>query len=216
MAEEDHLPTGCMLQDAHVSACNVEDSPQLSTDGIMTEEVRHKVIASSPTGTITVCGEPVSCILDTGAETSLMSSSLYHSKLAHKAGALGDIGKFVRLVGANNLDIPVVGYIEAPVCALGQTLSGVFVITKDDAPCVMYGRREQYPILLGCNILRPLARKLRSAKQAIDGTDWDLALKWFSDAGSNAEARQDVKSGPQKIMELRACESLAKAYPPRL
>ena len=181
MTGEDALPTSCTPGETlNVLATSFsQESTKVLIDKVMTEKDRHKVLASSPTGNILVCGVPVNSILDTGAETSLMTSAFYHQRLANRAGELGQVGKFVRLVGANNLDIPVEGYIEAPVSIQGQTFNAVFLVTKDDAPSSPGGRREKFPVLLGCNILRVLARKLRGAERAHISPDWDLALRWF-------------------------------------
>ena len=52
------------------------------------EELHQKLIARSPTASIEIGGIEAKCILDTGAETSLISSTFYHQCLAKKVGQL--------------------------------------------------------------------------------------------------------------------------------
>ena len=44
-------------------------------------ELCEKLVAESRTAEIEICGVPVSCLLDTGADTSLIPSSFYHEYL---------------------------------------------------------------------------------------------------------------------------------------
>ena len=94
----------------------------LGMDRSYTEkQLREKLIASCPTAEIVVGGVTTNCILDSGAETSLITSTFYREHLANKVGGLRPVGKFIRLMGANDLDIPVRGYLEIPVTIFGLT-----------------------------------------------------------------------------------------------
>ena len=62
------------------------------------------------------------CVLDTGAETSLISLDFYSKHLAQNVGKLDDMGKFIRLFGANNLEIPIDGYLETEVEIVGHNI----------------------------------------------------------------------------------------------
>ena len=176
----------------------------------ITEKDRHKVLASSPTAKISILGVPVDCILDTGAETSLMSSTFYYSHLAGKLGKLGQVGAFVRLVGANNLDIPVEGYFEAPICVQGQMANNaVFLVTRDKSPCPAGSRRDKFPVLLGCNILKGLVPLLGiNIKEVCIPTDWDLALRWFgSEIPKDIKRDQDSHCSTVQEVHVRNCSS---------
>ena len=46
-------------------------------------------------------------------------------------------------------------------------------------------RREEYLILLGCNILKMISRHQECVKNIVVGSDWDLALEWFQSVEEN-------------------------------
>ena len=51
-------------------------------DQVLTKgELFEQLVARSPTADIEIGGVPVSCVLDTGAETSLIPASFYHEHL---------------------------------------------------------------------------------------------------------------------------------------
>ena len=72
-------------------------------------------MAESPTAEIEICGVPVSCVLDTGAETSLIPSSFYHEHLTGVAKGLQSVGTFLKIVGVNDLDVLIEGYLHVPI-----------------------------------------------------------------------------------------------------
>ena len=116
-----------------------------------------RLISPSPRGRMQIAGVQIGCVYDTGAETSIISSSVFHSQLKEKLGenALKKMdGLFMNVVGIGGLEIPIEGYIEVPVLLDGQSLRGSFLITKDSACRAV---QLDQPILIGCNILRKLA-----------------------------------------------------------
>ena len=142
------------------------------------EQLRNKLTAHSPTADIVIGGVKVSCILDTGAETSLISCEFYKEHLADKVNSLGTVGTFIRLVGANDLEIPVAGYLETPIEIFGSTVTASFLVRSESSPETSSGRRTQYPILLGCNVLRAIA-SLGVVPIESCTDEWNVALQWF-------------------------------------
>ena len=210
---EDLVPIACPKSNFRGAVTNTCDRPIMEskpTDkhakAVLTENERPRVLANSPTCQIMICGVSVTCVLDTGAETSLMSSEFYRNNLLERAGQLGQVGKFIRLVGANNLEIPVEGYIEAPINVLGKDFSGIFIVTKDNAPCLPSGRRDKFPILLGCNILRMLAPELRDNVDVKMSPDWDLALRWFG--SDRAPVNDSTGTGSVGVHNVKTCGSV--------
>ncbi|XP_033114931.1 uncharacterized protein LOC117115305 [Anneissia japonica] len=61
-----------------------------------TEDHEDKLVASSPTATITLVGVELGCILDTGAMTSLIPASVYEEKLKPKLGNLAPEVTYLR------------------------------------------------------------------------------------------------------------------------
>ena len=125
----------------------------LSNEDKLNVAIDHLLIKLNiPTATIIIGRVPAMCVLDTGAETSLISLDFYSKHLAQNVGKLDDMGKFIRLFGANNLEIPIDGYLETEVEIMGHNLMASFVVSHagDHSNAVNTGSRS--PILLGCNV----------------------------------------------------------------
>ena len=151
----------------------------LGIDRSCTEkQLREKLISSSPTAEIVMGGVTTKCILDSGAETSLITWSFYEKHLVNKVGSLRPVGKFIRLTGANDLDIPIKGYLEIPITIFGLTITSCFLV-RDDSSGPSPERRKVYPVLLGCNILRTLA-KMHVTPCGSSKDEWMVALQWLN------------------------------------
>ena len=72
------------------------------------------LVGKCPTAIVRLAGVPVKCVLDTGAETSLMTNEFYNTHLVGKVKNLDSVSQFVRVVRANDLSIPVVRVVNVP------------------------------------------------------------------------------------------------------
>ena len=76
-------------------------------------------------------GVRINCLLDTGAQVSIIAESFYNENLPQE-NDLVNVGQFISISVANGLDIPYDGYVELDVSALGHMYSKLgFVIVKD-------------------------------------------------------------------------------------
>ena len=121
-------------------------------------ELLEKLVTKSPTAEIEIGGVPVVCVLDTGAETSLIPSSFYYEHLTGLVKGLQSVGTFLKIVGVNDLDVPIEGYLDVPIIIFGQTLMASFFV-KPDTESNSTSRRVKSPVILGCNVLRTIAEK---------------------------------------------------------
>ena len=85
-----------------------------------------------------IAGLPVHCVLDTGAETSLVTYQYYFDHLREKLNNFNPDGKYIRVVGANNLSIPVIGVIEVPVTVGGQTVTATLLVRQEDQGHILF------------------------------------------------------------------------------
>ena len=154
-------------------------TPHMVNDRVNAQTLRRELLAQSPTAKICIGGKIVNCILDTGAETSLITAKYYYEHLASVVGELSRVGSLVNLRGANDLEIPVKGYLRSEIQILGQKLTASFLVTASESPEGNNPRRENFPILLGCNILRSVAHHQGCVNCIEPGSDWDLAVKWL-------------------------------------
>ena len=108
----------------------------------------------------------------------MISSEFYHKHLADKVDGLGAVGTFIRLVGANDLEIPIAGYLEIPIEICGFSVRASFLVRSDAPSEPLSERRVQFPVLLGCNIFRAIA-SIGVVPVGPCRDDWNVALQWF-------------------------------------
>ena len=162
-------------------------SPVKSSCGGMTselpvDEVLSKLVQSSPKASVVVAGVQTMCVLDTGAETSLISASFYRENLAEKMGRVKPVGTYLRVFGAGGLEVPIEGYIEVPLCIYNSTVVAHFLVVKD--PSNAKFMQGQCPVLLGCNVLR-LLKDLVIEPGHRDAEAWSLTLQWYKHTRGN-------------------------------
>ena len=178
-------------------------------DGVDVHTLRRELLARSPTAKICIGDKVVDCILDTGAETSLLTSKFYHQHLERVEEKLGDIGTFINLRGANDLEIPVKGYLRTQIRIFGQELTASFLVTNCASPGDSNPRREKYPILLGCNVLRMIAHHQGCVANVQPGSDWDLALRWVRSVEGRCEDHADYADKYCHAYDVRMQESVS-------
>ena len=134
--------------------------PEANRGSVVTEETATKtplserLLAKSPTCSISIGGMDVGCVVDTGAEASIIPASFYHEELKSKLGELQDTnGLFLNVIGVGGIEIPIQGYVEVPIVVKGRQIMGSFLVVADQA-CAT--QNSSSPILLGCNILKQL------------------------------------------------------------
>ncbi len=67
---------------------------------------------------------------------------------------------------------------------MGYEFNACFLVSKEKSPAPL-GRKEDFPVLLGCNVLRKLSAGLSKLKLCKLSPDWDLALRWFLSVNSD-------------------------------
>ena len=173
------MPKQTSMELAEGCKTGVQSTEFASIDLVSDEkQLRAKLIAQSPIADINILGINISCILDTGAETSLISSEFYHKHLADKVDGLGTVGTFIRLVGANDLEIPIAGYLEIPIEIFSFSIRASFLVRSDAPSEPLSKRRVKFLVLLGCNILRAIA-SIGVVPVGPCRDDWNVALQWF-------------------------------------
>ena len=139
------------------------------------EEWRTKFVGKSPTTKLNIAGVELGCVLDTGAETSLIPASVYHEVLQGKIGELGEVGTFISVVGASGVDIPIQGCVEAPLSFGTDSIKAAFLIV-DDRQSDRRTRQQEFPVILGCNVLRAL----QGLTDQVSVGSEDVGLVWES------------------------------------
>ena len=115
------------------------------------QEVFGKAVTKSPEVVVSVRGHPVTMILDTGSEVTILPETIYR-QLSNEKPDLQDISQWLKVYGANGLEIPYVGYTELDISLLGVQLNGAGVLISR----TVAGSLPPSTGLLGSNALREL------------------------------------------------------------
>lgn len=162
--------------------------PQQENPGF---DVLSQLTSPSPTATVEIAGISFGCVLDTGAETSLMPASLYE-KYFSGIGSPGIVGDFFKVIGASGLEVPIDGYILVPLTVFGVTIDHCGFLIQRDSEMKMEGRRAEFPVILGCNILRKLSQSKFDPTQ-IASSDLNLIFNTLTKNSTNIETNQNSK-----------------------
>ena len=164
-------------------------------------EVRRRLLSKSPTANVIVNGIPTKCLLDTGAEASLLSAQFYREHIVGTKEQLQPVGTLIKLMGANDIEVPIQGYIETTLEVFGKKFKASLLVSKDSPST---SRREHCPVLLRCNILRFIASRLKRVESDQLHSDWDLALRWMRNCAT-VDRVSTVEQCPLKF-DVYTCE----------
>ena len=109
-----------------------------------------RTVGPQPVVTTTMGGVPVSCLVDSGSQVSMVDEGFFrqHLSQSYTRGA----GSWLRITAANGLSVPYAGMFVPDVTLDGVTVgeSGIIVVRRP--PTVVNGRLVHG--LLGTNVLR--------------------------------------------------------------
>lgn len=94
------------------------------------------------------------CLMDSGAQVTIVSQSFYSQHLSHRQ--LYTIEKVLDIEGAAGQRVPYLGYIEVELqfpkraCGTDKYVSALVLVSPDQS------YNEKVPLLVGTNVLRPL------------------------------------------------------------
>ena len=79
--------------------------------------------------------------------------------------------------GANDLEIPLEGFVVAPLTVYGHTITSGFLVKKDSVNLSdLPKRKQEFPIILGCNVLTDLISLAKNSEQTWS-QNWQNAFK---------------------------------------
>ncbi|KAJ8042740.1 hypothetical protein HOLleu_09583 [Holothuria leucospilota] len=125
-----------------------------STEGQVQKD-KADLLSPSPSGVLQIAGIEVGCILDTGAEASLIPVEGFEKELESVTGPLKRLTRRIHIVGYSGAEVQVEGYVRAPLTYLGTTADVGFLVSSSESK--EGSRRTKFPVLLGCNELKALA-----------------------------------------------------------
>ena len=155
-----------------------------------------KAIGKCPEAVVHIGSAEMRCLLDTGAQVSCISESFFKQRLA-EGKELIDVSSYIRISAANGLGIPVKGYVELDLTALGHTFPSMgFLVVEDPQESPIDDKKRQVPGVIGANILQVMSNKfdgnsefLRKLVKKSKDNEWQTALAMFSPM--KAEVKSD-------------------------
>jgi transposase InsO family protein len=153
------------------------------------DHIYRKAIGACPTVNVLLDNKQLSCIIDTGAEVSTMSSECYSSNFSKYN--ITDTTSWLHVTAANQEAIPYQGYIEVDINVLGRVFPKVGVLVLKELPKTA---KEQPSLLLGCNVLGCILEQLKKElgsnyiaqiKCLQEGPVWASILSLYDQSNSN-------------------------------
>ena len=147
------------------------------------DRISDKAVAACPEVDIFIEGLPVRCLVDTGSQVTTITESFFE-KL--KDCSLVDIGKWIKITGANDLEVPYVGYTEVQMTVSNTLLPNVGVlVVKDPSDEERFRRKQKVPGLLGSNVFKLLKGVERESSGAKGDTLSQILSLYEMSAVSN-------------------------------
>lgn len=125
----------------------------VATGKVFDSDLRARAVGPSPMLKAVIDGLEFDCLWDTGSQVSIMTESLYKDCFAEDKNLIHE-DQFVRLVAANGLEIPYVGYVVVDVGIEEQIIQSQVILIQKDLPS-MHG---QTPVILGMNVIREVEK----------------------------------------------------------
>ena len=133
-----------------VLSSNLNSSPNCeSTEG--TSEFRKKMVGPANVGSIKICGNETTGLIDSGSMVSSISESFYRSMdPVPKLGDTKDFGIDLAGYGANGSQLAYIGYLNADVLVpkLGPIMHGIPILVVKDTDF-----NKTVPVIIGTNII---------------------------------------------------------------
>jgi hypothetical protein len=116
------------------------------------DRVLSRAVGDCPELNVSIEGHVIRCLVDTGSQVTTITQSFYEHLLKSKP-TLHDTTNWMTVRGANQLEVPYVGYIEVTVVLGGHVLPNVGVLVlKDPVGVAGANRKRAVPGVLGSNV----------------------------------------------------------------
>ena len=139
---------------------NIVSGQQTSTNSLQTQfKIMKRAVAKCPIVNITIMGENMPSLLDSGSMVSLMqqtySNRYFRPQLGPAEGAVADAHNLFDLKSTNGGDIPLLKYVELDVNFLGLNVPRVrFLIIQNPKDVLDPEHKTRLPSIVRWNLVR--------------------------------------------------------------
>ena len=130
----------------------------------------------------------------------------YSDQLVKKTCDLDFAGQFINVVGANDLEIPIVGVLSVPITICGHTIDACLLV-KQESESSHNNRRQQFPVLLGCNILRKELDVLSVGTQGLP-SDWQFVSHVLGIGDKSVNEELKMKDATTSVVSAQSWQFL--------
>lgn len=173
-----------------------------------------RAVGKRPQTEIMIGGVSVSCLIDTGAQVSTITETLFRNYFDQE---LTDVSPLIKITAANGLSIPYVGYFEPVVEILGRKFNAGFLVVKDPEDHSLLQRKLEVPGVIGSNILRLLKEQIGEVHTEDSGkmSIWKHLLSLYSDEHNSSEyVTSPVKLGESVVIPARSLKQVEAIVSP--
>ena len=158
------------------------------------------MVGKTNDSTITIDGQPIRALTDTGSDISTMSDKCFN--LMDPRPKLRNMSDFnLNITGASGASIPYIGYFEAEVCLPGSEHEPAIVPILV-VPVTKYS--GQVPVIVGTNIIGEL--KVHAQQTDIDiPTAWNTAFAAFTATDSKfvkSTNKKPIVAHPNQVVTI--------------
>lgn len=161
----------------------------------------NQVVGKCPETILQVNRVDACCLLDTGSQVSTLTETFYSQHLQDIP--LIDVSQLLQLSASQGLAVPVLGYVQLDVSALGHQFEQVgFLIVRDPKETLISERKRRVPGVVGSNVFSMMRQVLQEkyGEQYLsriaslpDSEKWGPVLALYEENWATNESRQPCR-----------------------
>ena len=165
----------------------------------------NKAVGKCPEVEVLMEGQPIRCLIDTGSQVSTVTETFFRQLLKEKPQLL-DVTKWLRVKGANELDVPYIGLIEVSIEVSKSKYTDVCVlVVRDPKDQDGLSRKQKVPGVIGSNFFMKKG-KLNSEEKSSGTMDqfWSRILSLYETSVSTDDRVSFIKVPGKQAIKVPA------------
>ena len=157
----------------------------------------NKTVGKCPEVEVLIEGQPIKCLIDTGSQVSTVTETFFRTLLKEKPQLI-DILRWLRVKGANELDVPYIGLIEVSMeVGRNSYTDVVFLVVRDPKHQEGLLRKQKVPGVIESNFFEIMKEQVKLDKENMhNGTKdhfWSQILSLYETSVSTDDRVSFIK-----------------------